>query len=676
METALLDFVRDAAQPFLDPQKRVFWGYLLAAFLIAFVVGLFAARGGWRRSLAVVFDRSVWWSRSARADYVIFFVNQAVMRGLTPLLISKLAVAGFIFESLHIWFDGRVGLLPGAPGWAIAALFTFSLFVLDDGAKYLVHRALHRWPALWRFHQVHHTAETLTPMTVYRTHPVEGVAFALRAIFVQGVMIAAFIYFFGERATLATVLGANVFLFIFNVAGSNLRHSHIWLSYGDRVERLLISPAQHQIHHSIDPAHHDRNFGAVLAVWDWMGGSLHLAGRRQRLRFGVTAPGADAVSPHGLWAVYVTPCIDAARDLAAPVSRGIAWMLNFARTAGKRRQIAGGLLLLAALAIALFPFAGARAEGVLNIYSHRQPFLIKPFIDAYRAKTDIEINIVFASKGLAQRLQAEGARSPADVVLTVDIARLNVYADKDLLAKVESPTLDRTIPAHLRDPEGRWFAFSKRARVIAVAKAAEDALAIERYEDLADPKWRDRICSRPGSHVYNRALVASIIHSSGVEAAQQWAQGVVDNLARRPQGNDRAQVKAIYEGVCDIAVINNYYFGKLKHSEKAEHRDWADAVTLIFPNQADRGSHVNISGGGVAKHSKNKAEAVRFLEFLTSQEAQDLYGAINFEYPVNPEVAVPAELKSWGEFREDQMPIARIAELAPEAQKVIDRVRW
>ena len=241
---------------------------------------------------------------------------------------------------------------------------------------------------------------------------------------------------------------------------------------------------------------------------------------------------------------------------------------------------------------------------------------------------------------------------------------------------MDSQILRENVPAHLRDAGNRWFAFSKRARIVAVSKRINDAKFIRRYEDLADPKWRGRICSRPGSHVYNRALVASMIQSNGVKDAQTWAQGVFDNLARRPQGNDRAQVKAIYEGVCDIAIINNYYFGKLKHSDKPDQRDWAAAVNLIFPNQGDRGTHVNISGGGIAKHSQNKAEAVRFLEFLTSKVAQDLYGAINYEYPVNPAVGVPKELSSWGVFNEDQMPIARIAELAPEAQKVIDRVGW
>lgn len=340
-------------------------------------------------------------------------------------------------------------------------------------------------------------------------------------------------------------------------------------------------------------------------------------------------------------------------------------------SAGRRLAMGGVALALGAMTL-----VSPSAANELNIYSHRQPFLIKPFLDAYTKKYGTKINVVYASKGLAQRLQAEGARSPADVILTVDIARLHVYADKDLLRQVQSETLVQNIPPHLRDPGNRWFAFSKRARVIAVSKKASDTAQIKRYEDLADAKWRGRICSRPGSHVYNRALVASVIHKLGAEKAEAWASGVMGNLARRPQGNDRAQVKAIYEGVCDIAIINNYYFGKLKYSDKAAQKKWAGAVRLIFPNQDDRGTHINISGGGIAKHSKHVDEAVRFLEFLTSKVAQDLYGRINFEYPTNPQVPMSKELNSWGTFKEDTMPIARIAELAPQAQKVIDKVGW
>jgi len=232
------------------------------------------------------------------------------------------------------------------------------------------------------------------------------------------------------------------------------------------------------------------------------------------------------------------------------------------------------------------------------------------------------------------------------------------------------------VPAHLRDPNNKWFSFSKRARVIVLSLKSKDTSIIKKYEDLVDSKWKGRICVRPGSHVYNRALVASLINAGGTELAENWASGLIKNLARRPQGNDRAQVKAIFEGVCDIAIINNYYFGKLKYSNKEDQRKWAAAVRLVFPNQQGRGAHINISGGGVAKHSKNKKEAVRFLEFLTSKEAQNLYGSVNFEYPVNPSVEVPEELQSWGSFKEDQMPISQIAKLAPDAQKIIDRVGW
>ena len=669
METAIIDYLGQLADPFLNSQKRVFVGYLVAAMIVA--IGFSYVLGGksCRETLSSLFARRVWWSKSARADYWIVAINQAIMMGVMPRLVGKLAVVTILFETMHIWFDGRPNLWPEAPGWFIAILFTTTLFILDDAAKYVIHRALHRIPLLWCFHRVHHTAETLTPFTVYRTHPVEGVIFALRATFIQALAIGVFFFFFGGRVELLTLLGANIFLFLFNVAGANLRHSHVWISYGRLVERILVSPAQHQLHHSIDPRDGNANYGAVLAVWDWLGGSLRLAEEGPPTAFGVRD---NLPTTHSMYSIYLLPIVEASRCLYRLFKKDRSNMPRFSRKFWLGRHVIGGTAFL--LLFGLLGTSAAAAE--LNIYSHRQPFLIKPFIDAYKAKTDTKINIVYASKGLAQRLQAEGARSPADVILTVDIARLNVYADKDLLAVVNSETLKKNIPAHLRDPGDRWFAFSKRARVIAISKQAKDASSIKRYEDLANPKWRGRICSRPGSHVYNRALIASMIHAGGVEAAQNWAQGVFDNLARRPQGNDRAQVKAVFEGVCDIAIINNYYFGKLKHSDKPNQRDWAAAVRLIFPNQGDRGTHVNISGGGVAKHSKHKSEAVRFLEFLTSKAAQDLYGAINYEYPVNPAVETPKELRSWGIFDEDQMPIARIAELAPEAQKVIDRVGW
>ena len=230
-------------------------------------------------------------------------------------------------------------------------------------------------------------------------------------------------------------------------------------------------------------------------------------------------------------------------------------------------------------------FSNIAAATELNIYSHRQPFLIDPFLKAFTEKTGIKTNVLYSTKGLAQRLKAEGENSPADVILTVDIGRLYIYQDLELLSQVQSDVLQSNIPAHLRSTDNTWFGLSKRSRIIVTSKDRVAVGEIENIEDLADPKWEGRICVRPGSHVYNRALMASMIAAHGAEAAEQWAQGLVDNLARRPQGNDRAQVKAIYEGQCDVAIINNYYFGKLKYSEDESQRQWAQALNLVFPNQ-------------------------------------------------------------------------------------------
>ena len=334
----------------------------------------------------------------------------------------------------------------------------------------------------------------------------------------------------------------------------------------------------------------------------------------------------------------------------------------------------GAVAGLAALLMIGGPATAAAAE--INIYSHRQQFLLQPFLDAFTAETGIKTRVVYASKGLAQRLLAEGEASPADVILTVDIARLSEYADLDLLAPVISPVLAGNVPAHLRASDDRWFSFSTRARLVAtsVDRVAEGAIAD--IEDLADPQWAGRVCSRKGSHVYNRSMMASIIAANGADAAEEWAGGLVANFARKPQGNDRAQAKAIFQGECDVAIMNHYYYGKMLYGDKPEQKDWAGAIRLVFTNQDGRGNHVNISGGGMARYSPNPDGARQFLEFLTTPVAQQLYGEVNFEYPVNPAVAPGGVLASWGDFKRDDLAIERLAELAPDAQMIIDRVGW
>jgi len=328
------------------------------------------------------------------------------------------------------------------------------------------------------------------------------------------------------------------------------------------------------------------------------------------------------------------------------------------------------------MVLGLTGIAASAGAADLNVYSHRQQFLLQPFLDAFTAETGIATNVVYASKGLAQRLKAEGEASPADVILTVDIARLSEYADLDLLSPVDSAVLNANIPAELRASDNRWFALSTRARLLVTSKDRVAADAISNIEELADPKWEGRVCTRKGSHVYNRSLLASIIAANGEDAAEAWADGLVANMARRAQGNDRAQAKGIFEGQCDVAIMNHYYYGKMLHGDKEDHRAWANSIRLVFTNQGGRGNHVNISGGGVAKYSPNRENAVAFLEFLTGSAAQQLYGEVNFEYPVNRSVAPGGVLQSFGEFKSDALPIERLAELAPQAQMIIDRTGW
>ena len=333
-------------------------------------------------------------------------------------------------------------------------------------------------------------------------------------------------------------------------------------------------------------------------------------------------------------------------------------------------------VICGALLVAIISNGAALAES-LGIYTHRQPFLLEPILEAYTKKTGVEFQTVYAPKGLAARLKAEGERTEADLVLTVDISRIKELADTGLLAPLASDILNKHVPSYLRDANDRWTALSLRARIIAVSKERVGKQAITTIEDLASPKWQGRVCSRKGSHVYNRAVLASLIAHNGEEAAKNWTLGLVDNLARRPQGNDRAQAKAIYSGQCDVALMNTYYYGKMKFAkDKPEQQKWADSIEIAFFNQDGRGQHVNISAAGITQGSKRKKLARAFLEWVTSEEAQQIDTKVNFEYPVNPNAQVSEEVASWGTFKMDMLPMNVIADNSPQAQRIINETGW
>ncbi|MFV8782148.1 Fe(3+) ABC transporter substrate-binding protein [Microbulbifer sp. SA54] len=332
--------------------------------------------------------------------------------------------------------------------------------------------------------------------------------------------------------------------------------------------------------------------------------------------------------------------------------------------------------LVCALGAMSGPVASVHAAEQVNIYSYRQPFLIQPVLDKFTEETGIETRVVFASKGLNERLQREGRNSPADVVLTSNTSNLTELVSKGLAQPVESEILEKNIPAQFRDPKGEWFGLTTRARLIYASKDRVKPGEITRYEDLADPKWKGRICTRSGKHPYNLSLFASMIANHGVEETRTWLEGVKANLARKPQGNDRAQVKAISEGVCDLSLGNSYYFGNMiTNTEQPEQIEWAKSVNLVFPNQQDRGTHMFISGAAVTKHAPNRDNAVKLLEFLSGPGAQHLYAEMNFEFPVRPGTPRSALINQYiGDFKEDSMSLTEIGAHVPEASRLVDEV--
>lgn len=309
----------------------------------------------------------------------------------------------------------------------------------------------------------------------------------------------------------------------------------------------------------------------------------------------------------------------------------------------------------------------------LNIYSYRQPFLIEPLTSAFSDQTGIKVNIVHLKKGMIERMKAEGKRSPADIVLTVDISRLSALVDAELTQSVDSPILDSNIPEKYRDPNGLWFGLTTRARIIYASKERIKNGEVETYEQLADPKLRGKICTRSGLNAYNLALTSAILHHHGEEFAINWLNGLKGNLARKPQGNDRAQVKAIWAGECDISIGNTYYMGKML--EDAEQAEWANSVRIIFPKFENGGTHVNVSGIGMAKFSPNPENALKFMEFLSSANAQEIYATANFEYPIAPGTQADKLVKSWGSFEADDvnlMTIAKLRKRALELTEIVD----
>ncbi|WP_310351882.1 extracellular solute-binding protein [Methylobacterium sp. BE186] len=311
----------------------------------------------------------------------------------------------------------------------------------------------------------------------------------------------------------------------------------------------------------------------------------------------------------------------------------------------------------------------------VNLYTTREPGLIRPLLDAYTTKSGVKVNTVFVEKGLAERVAAEGERANADILMTVDIGNLIEIVDRGLAQPVKSSTLEAAVPASLRDSEGRWFALSTRARVAYTdAKDFADLKALA-YEDLADPKWKGKICLRSGQHPYNTALIAHYLVKHGPENTEAWLRGIKANLAKKPAGGDRDVARDILAETCEIGLGNSYYVGLMRSGRGGpEQKKWGEAIRVVLPTFENGGTHVNVSGAAVAKNAPNRDEAVKLLEYLVSDEAQGIYAKTDYEYPVKPGAPVDPLLVELGTLKIDDTPIAEIARNRKAASLLVDKV--
>ena len=329
------------------------------------------------------------------------------------------------------------------------------------------------------------------------------------------------------------------------------------------------------------------------------------------------------------------------------------------------------------LVVTLLFFSGSALADSVNVYSARQSQLIKPLLDAFQADTGIQVNLITGSDDqLIKRLKSEGLNSPADILLTADAGRLSKAKTMGLLQAINSPPLFKVIPAHLRDPGNTWFGLTYRARAIFYAKNRVSPQQLSTYESLTDPQWRNRVCVRSSNSIYNQSLIASMISSVGLPKAQQWANGLVRNFARRPVGGDKDQITAVASGRCDVAIANSYYYAQMAFGGDRTLRVAASKVGIFWPNQNDRGTHINISGAGVTASSKNKANAIRLLNYLLNDDAQRWYATVNGEYPVKKNIPADPRIQAWGAFKSDSLNLSELGRFNTHAIKVMDQAGW
>jgi len=694
------DALRALAFPVLAlgmPNERVWWLYLAVAALLALAVWAVKLRG--RVSLRrFLFAREVWLHRSALLDYRLMALRALLDATLfAPFVVSSTALAFAVLAALTRWFGG--GPFDGAPLWVVVTALTVATFAAEDLARYLVHRLSHRVPALWELHKVHHSAEALTPFTVYRTHPLEGVLMRAGAAVGIGLAVGGTAWLFRQGTTVWELAGVHALGFLWTSIGGNLRHSHVWLSYGRALEHVLISPAQHQIHHSRDERDFDRNFGVSLAIWDRLFGSLMLSGERtQALREGRLRFGVRGASAFDLQQILLGPFVPShspsrwgshlgfnAVSGVLQEGKGVDVGENPKQTDSRptdeiepkgsssvksnlKINLKSKLAVLSMLAVGVSANA---AHADLTIYTDRPTARVQTVADEYTQLTGEKVTIVEMAYGdLVKRLNAEGAASPADVLFVKDLVYLAELANDGRLQPMVSTVVDTEIAPQMKDPKNLWTAVTIRGRTLVYDPSRVDAKELKGYEDLADVKWAGRICVRTSKSAYNEALVAGLIEVHGYLKAKDIVDGWVQNLAADPMPNDNAVLEAVANGTCDVGITNTYYLGA------AIAKNPAFPVRAHFADQNSTGMFGNGTGAGVAVNSKQSAAATKFIELLLSEKHQLAMSAAHFDYPAKMGLVPTTLVKDWGTPKYNDANWTKVGGRAAEARTIFSEVNY
>lgn len=688
--------------PLDDPGSRLFHLNMLASLVLVVLFFAISKKRPLQTIARLLFRTRYWWNRSTRADYQIYILNSLIKILLfIPFLDFGFRFSQWTVKGLLALRGDFVGLSPTFTGLLMMTVFSF---VWDDFLRFYHHKAMHRISWLWPYHAVHHSARILTPMTLYRTHPVEAALAALRNSLSLGVSTGLFLFLFEGRFSLVTFLGVNLFGQVFNFLGANLRHSHVPLSFGF-FERIFISPLQHQIHHSREARDHGQNFGVSLSLWDSLAGSLTLSSAlgERRLRFGLSGPFesrtsrlvlgpflntfSNASQVSTIWWVRLSRLLSLATrkssenitssnspEMSLDLISNWSPLVNTEMTKSQsiRSRVTTlriPLLGTALLAGALFFSSSALAD--LTIYTDRPTARLQPIADEFTQATGEKVVILEQAypKILAQ-LKAEGTTSPADVLFVKDVVFLAELSNLGWFQPMSSTLVEQSVAPQMRDPKALWTAITIRGRTIVYDSTRVQASELKGYEDLAAPKWAGRLCLRTSQSAYNEALVAGLIEAHGVVKATAIVEGWVQNLATDPIAGDTGVLEAIASGVCDVGITNTYYLGQMIAKQPAF------PVKAFFADPLTTGVFGNGTGAGVASTSKQKELATRFIELLLSDKNQLEMSAAHFDYPAKMGLVPTTLVKDWGVFKYNDANWTVVGSRAAEARDLMKAVQY